>query len=158
MRLAGEQLVLDTNVLVHLLRPGAAGQALDGAYALSTRIPRAIVPAVVTGELKAFAYYRGWGGEKLAKLEKLITSLPVADYASPQLVDTYARFDVLSRARGRKMGKNDLWIAGLVVDSLLKGQIDLRTDADRAVGGSVAASSAPPAPTPPPDPSDDDDI
>jgi hypothetical protein len=61
VRLAGDQLVLDANVLVHLLRQGAAGGLIEQAYAVGARRPRSIVPVVVKGEIKSLAYQFGWG-------------------------------------------------------------------------------------------------
>jgi hypothetical protein len=87
VRFAGEQLVLDTNVLLHFLRGKAAGQVLDDEYGLSIRSPRVIIPGVVSGELRSIAYYNEWGEAKLAQLTKLTASLPVADITSPRVVD-----------------------------------------------------------------------
>jgi hypothetical protein len=47
VKLDGEQIVLDTNILVHWLRGKAAGERLSADYDLGRRRPRAIVPVVV---------------------------------------------------------------------------------------------------------------
>ena len=111
MKLADRQLVLDTNVLVHLIRRGTAGRLLDDAYGLTARRPRPIISVVSRGEIKALALDLGWGEEKLRSLEALLAHLPAADISASQVVDAYAQLDHESRKRGRKMGKNDLWIA-----------------------------------------------
>ena len=56
MKLATEQLVLDTNILVHWLRGKDAGEKLRADYDLGGRRPRPIVPVVVKGEIKSFAF------------------------------------------------------------------------------------------------------
>ena len=113
MRLAGDQLVLDTNVLVHLLRQGEAGSLIEQTYAVGARRPRSIVPVVVKGEMKSLAYQFGWGTPKQSQLDALLAQLPTADVSASVVIDTYAKLDHLSRQQGRKMGKNDLWIAAI---------------------------------------------
>ncbi len=61
MKLAGEQLVLDTNILVHWLRGKEFGAKLHADYALGARSPRPIVPLVVKAEIKSLAYQFNWG-------------------------------------------------------------------------------------------------
>lgn len=111
MRLQDQQIVLDTNILVHLIRPGIAGQVLDAAYELRRRRPRPILSVVSRGEIKSLALDLGWGAEKLELLEGVLSHLPAADISSAPVVDAYAELDHRSRRMGRTMGKNDLWIA-----------------------------------------------
>lgn len=75
MRLAGRSLVLDTNILVHLLRGGGPGMTLDREYELRTRRPRPIVPVVVKGEIKAFARRQDWQAAKLTALSGMLSQL-----------------------------------------------------------------------------------
>lgn len=42
MKLTGEQLVLDTNILLHLLRGRKAAEIIEREYKVSGRSPRAI--------------------------------------------------------------------------------------------------------------------
>lgn len=60
MKLAGEQLVLDTNILLHLLRGKTAAALLEREYGISRRSPRAIISVVTKGELKALGYKFHW--------------------------------------------------------------------------------------------------
>lgn len=53
MKLEGEQLVLDTNILVHWLRGKDVGLKLREDYEFGTRRPRPIVPVVVKAEIKS---------------------------------------------------------------------------------------------------------
>lgn len=82
MKLAGDQLVLDTNVLVHWLRGKDAGAKLRAEYALGARSPRPIVPVVVKAEIKSLALQFKWGREKQAALDDLLRELPVAEISS----------------------------------------------------------------------------
>jgi hypothetical protein len=75
MRLPSRQLVLDTNVLVHLVRNREAGQLLESEYGIRDRRPRAIIPVVVKGEIKSLAIQFGWGGDKLTKVDDLLAQL-----------------------------------------------------------------------------------
>jgi predicted nucleic acid-binding protein len=113
VKLDGQQLVLDTNILVHWLRGQVAGERLRSAYALGTRKPRPILPLVVKGEIKSLARQLDWGERKQQALDGLLRELPVADIASELVIEEYARLDHASRSRGRRMGKNDLWIAAV---------------------------------------------
>lgn len=127
MKLAAEQLVLDTNILVHLLRGDQTGQDIERVYKVGQRTPRAIISVVTKGELKALAYKFGWNSDKHERLDAMLAALPATDISHGSIYEAYANIDVTSMALGVKMGKNDLWIAGttLVVSGVL-----LTTDAD----------------------------
>lgn len=127
MRLAGKQLVLDTNILIHVLRGQAAGRALEAIFGLQTRIPRPIIPVVVKGETKSFAKYRKWGNAKVDALDKLLAMLPSADISSEVVLDAYAELDSFCTLNGNKLGKNDAWIAAI---ALVTGSTILTTDKD----------------------------
>jgi predicted nucleic acid-binding protein len=105
VKLGGQQLVLDTNILVHWLRGKEAGEKLRTDYGLSERRPRPILPLVVKGEIKALALQFGWGPEKQKALDELLRELPVADISAEAVVDAYAQLDHASRKVGRRMGK-----------------------------------------------------
>lgn len=127
MKLSGEQLVLDTNILVHWLRGKAAGQTLRAAYGLDQRRPRPVVPVVVKGEIRSLGIRLGWGENKLAMLDAVLRDLLALDISSEDVIAAYARIDAESHARGRRMGKNDLWIAA---SASVLGAVILTTDAD----------------------------
>lgn len=127
MKLQGVQLVLDTNVIVHWLRGKATASMLRSDYAIDTRLPRPIVPVVVKGEALALASYLKWGARKMAALDALLRALPVADISADAVTDAYAIIDSASRTAGRRMGKNDVWIAAV---SLVSGATLLTSDAD----------------------------
>jgi len=109
----GQQLVLDTNILVHWLRGKDAAQRLRNEYSLGVRRPRPILPLVVKGEIKSLAVQFSWKREKQDALDELLRELPIADISSEQVIAMYASLDQESRKVGRRMGKNDLWIAAV---------------------------------------------
>ena len=127
MKLDGKQLVLDTNILVHWLRGTAAGIKLKADYELGARRPRPIIPVVVKAEIKSLALQLEWGPAKQRALDELLRELPMADISSEPVLDAYARVDNESRKLGRRMGKNDLWIAALAA---VQNAVVVTTDRD----------------------------
>lgn len=127
MKLAGEQLVLDTNVLLHLLRGKKAAEFLEREYGISRRSPRAIISVVTKGELKALGYKFDWGPTQHERLDAMLAGLPAADISHSAVWNAYAEIELSSIALGVKMGKNDLWIAAT---TLVVGGVLLTTDAD----------------------------
>lgn len=127
MNLDGEQLVLDTNILLHLLRGKQAGQVIERSYKVSQRTPRAIISVVTKGELKALAYKFEWGVSNHERLDATLAGLPAADISHSAIYNAYAVLDFESMALGIKMGKNDLWIAAT---TLVTGGVLLTTDGD----------------------------
>jgi tRNA(fMet)-specific endonuclease VapC len=113
VRFPGRQLVLDTNILVYWLRGLEAGEGLRALYDLGHRSPRPIVPVVVKGEIISLALKFGWGTARQAAIATLLRQLPIADISHDTVIEEYARIDHLSTAGGRKMSKNDLWIAAV---------------------------------------------
>jgi tRNA(fMet)-specific endonuclease VapC len=123
----GDLVVLDTNVLVHLIRGRAAGRALDHRYGLSTATMRPFVCIVTVGECLAIARSNAWGPQKTGALQDLLRELVVVDISDARVLDAYAEIDAFTRAKGNKMGKNDLWI-GAVARSQGAWLLTLDTD------------------------------
>jgi predicted nucleic acid-binding protein len=93
--------LLDTNVLVHLLRNNNLGQFLDATYHLLT--PPAPIPVsiVTIGELYALANKFNWGAAKRTALDNLLACLIWVDINDPQLLLTYGEMDAWSQAGTR---------------------------------------------------------
>jgi len=127
VKLAGEQLVLDTNILLHLLRGKKAAEVIEREYKVSGRNPRAIISVVSKGELKALGYKFNWNERQHERLDAMLTGLPAADISHSAIWNAYAELDLSSTALGIKMGKNDLWIAAT---TLVTGGVLLTTDGD----------------------------
>jgi tRNA(fMet)-specific endonuclease VapC len=128
--------LLDTNIVIHLIRDDATWSVIDDKYQLFKRPNRPAISVVTVGELRSFALQRNWGGQKLRNLLRLFDNLLIIDINSPEIINKYAEIDSYSQNRladkpmptsARKMGKNDVWIAATaaVLDIPL-----LSTDAD----------------------------
>ena len=50
--------LLDTNVLVHMIREDDMGQQIRERYKLLSTEPRPLISVVIEGELRSFAYQR----------------------------------------------------------------------------------------------------
>jgi tRNA(fMet)-specific endonuclease VapC len=48
-------LLLDTNIVIHLVRGGAVAQAIDGRFQLRARPERPLISVVTLGEAMAFS-------------------------------------------------------------------------------------------------------
>lgn len=103
--------ILDTNILVHLLRGKAAGRDLDQRFGLTTSAVRPSICIVTVGECLSLAKQFGWGAQKQKALRDLLNQLPVVDINEPSILDRYAEIDAVCKAAGNKLKKNDLWIA-----------------------------------------------
>lgn len=103
--------LLDTNVLLELLRGNDLGQALDARFGLRSSLGSSMICVVTVGEMLALARKFGWGTTKSDKLRRMLDQLVWIDISAPQILDAYAEIDHFSETKGRKMGKNDIWIA-----------------------------------------------
>ena len=106
--------VLDTNVLLHLIRGQALGAKIDQAFGLTSTLHRQIVSIVSQAELWVIADRKGWGGAKRSALQHALDNLVVMPIDSLDLVEAYvkiARADSAAAEGARNLGKNDIWIA-----------------------------------------------
>ncbi len=128
-RHAALPLVLDTCVLIHFLRATQAGMHLSKIYGLYSRQPRPFISTVTIAEARAFAVYNGWGDKRLETVNAFLqTLIPVEISPHDQMLhQAYIDLDVASRGAGRRMGKNDLWIAAT---TRALGAVLVTTDAD----------------------------
>jgi tRNA(fMet)-specific endonuclease VapC len=107
---ANELVLLDTNVILYLLRGKAAGRWLNETYELGARAERPLVSVVVVGEILAFAARQRYGDDKREALPKLLGELVVVDVKSP-IAREYARLQAMVQGAGTPIGENDIWIA-----------------------------------------------
>jgi tRNA(fMet)-specific endonuclease VapC len=122
--------LLDTNVVLALLRGGALGTYIDATFGLSAGKRRPAISVVTHGELRVLASRNGWGGAKLAALQTALNALVTVDINVADIIDAYVEIDVYSQHHpggARNMGKNDLWIAACAKAS---GATLLTTDKD----------------------------
>lgn len=102
--------VLDTNVVLQLVRGNEFGRRLDAVYGLQARHFRPMLSIVTMGELLAFAKRRAWGADRSDKLNQVIHQLVVLDI-NRAIIERYAAIHTFLIASGRTVGDNDVWIA-----------------------------------------------
>jgi tRNA(fMet)-specific endonuclease VapC len=102
--------LLDTSIVVNLARRNPLSLWIEATYALSV-VPVPLISMVTVGELRSLARLLDWGHHRLQYLQDIVDKLAVVPLDYPGLLDAYADIDVHSQRQGRKMGKNDLWIA-----------------------------------------------
>jgi tRNA(fMet)-specific endonuclease VapC len=110
--------LLDTNILVHILRNKRA--YFEQTFQIHKPEHRLILSAVTIGELRAFALRNRWGARKQQQMEELIDEFFVVEIHNDAIHNRYAEIDTFSQGKlddyplsmsARNMGKNDLWIA-----------------------------------------------
>lgn len=123
--------LLDTNIIIHLVRGSALGQAASELIGPDTGLSRCAISVVTVGEIYSFALQQTWGEKKVSHLMDLVAQVVQIDINYPETLTTYAELDALSRSGGVRMGKNDLWIAATArVTARLTGVTLLTTDRD----------------------------
>ena len=106
--------LLDTNVLLVLVRGGMEGATLDERFGLSTASVRPLICIVTQGEIRSLARRNGWGERRLSALEHALSDVVTVELGHPGVIDAYVELDLASQSHpdgARNMGKNDLWIA-----------------------------------------------
>ena len=123
----GELILLDTNILVHLVRGKELGNRIDADYQLRARIERPLISVISIGESLALTRKWNWGQGKIDALKRLFTQLVIVDINRPSILDKYTEISAWLEANGLPLPQNDIWIAATasVTDSYL-----LTTDTD----------------------------
>jgi tRNA(fMet)-specific endonuclease VapC len=106
-----ELLILDTNVLLHVIRGNEVAERIDGQFNLRHRQDRPLISVVTIGEGLALAKQFGWGEAKCRALDDLFREMVVVDISSRSVLEKFAEFRDLTRKAGRTLSHNDLWIA-----------------------------------------------
>lgn len=127
--LAGQLIVLDTNILVDLVRNNERGRKINERFQLTERAERPLFSSVTEGEILGLARLPKWqwGEPKLRQLQELLANLVRVDAGLRDVVDAYADLYATSHATGNGTGENDLWIAATAKAT---GSILLTRDAD----------------------------
>ena len=106
--------LLDTNVILTLVRGNALAEFIDGKFGLRESKLRPLACIVSHGEVRVLASRNWWGEKKLAALQTALDNLVTVDINHPDVLDAYVEIDTYSQEHpdgARNMGKNDLWIA-----------------------------------------------
>lgn len=122
--------LLDTSVLLHLIRGRDLGRYIDVTFKLSQAPHRHLISIVAHGELWAMADHRGWGDDKRAALKMALDNVVTVDLNDQAILDAYVTMKRASRnapGGARTLGDNDHWIAATTraADAIL-----LTTDRD----------------------------
>lgn len=119
-------LLLDTNILVHLVRENWTGKSIDSRFLLRKRDEKSLVSIVTVGEALAISKRLAWGPAKTAALQTLFQGLVIVNISNA-ILEHYAQIDVFLRRAGRPVQQNDMWIAATAAAS---GAHLLTTDKD----------------------------
>lgn len=106
---AGRPYLLDTSVILHLVRGKALGQRIQQTFDLIHCQPRPLVSVVSLAEARVLAQARNWGAAKRQALDTAFRSLTIVNINHPSVIDAYVQLDLHARAHpqgARTMGKN----------------------------------------------------
>lgn len=106
--------LLDTNVLLALVRGGALGAAIDERFGLRAAAQRPLICVVTRGEIKVLAQRNGGAAKELAALDEALAAFVTVDISHPRVIDACVELDLASQSHpdgARNVGKNDLGIA-----------------------------------------------
>jgi tRNA(fMet)-specific endonuclease VapC len=128
--------ILDTNIIVHLIRASSLAEQLKTEYLIFDQPQRPLISVVTEGELEALTLKNDWGKNKYKELYRYLEELLNVDIRIKSIIHRYVEIDTYSQGKlknhpivgsSRNMGKNDIWIAATasVLDATL-----LTTDKD----------------------------
>lgn len=103
--------LLDTSVVLHVVRGNEYAERIDKAYDLRGRAEKPLISVVTVGECHSFAFRRGWGDAKREKLDELLRELVIVDIHNATVLRHYAEIDAFLKKNGRALSDNDTWIA-----------------------------------------------
>ncbi len=119
--------LLDTNIMVHLVRGDAVGQRLQSEYSLAFVDRSPLICGATEGEIRSLAYQFRWGTSRVKQSLFYLAYFKRVSIDQQEIYEAYAAIDAYSVSVGRSMGKNDIWIAATayLIDATL-----LTTDKD----------------------------
>jgi tRNA(fMet)-specific endonuclease VapC len=110
----GSLYLLDTDILLFLLRGKELGEYITRTYRLGEVLKRPLISIVSHGELWAMAKRNAWGEKRRDALAAILDQMVTIDLNNPAILDGYVAVDQanLSVPRGaRQLSNNDMWIA-----------------------------------------------
>jgi tRNA(fMet)-specific endonuclease VapC len=122
--------LLDTSVLLALIRGKHLGSYLNQTFGLSEVLNRPLVSIVSHGEIWALAQRGNWSDKKRAALREMLGDLVTIDLNDPSIIDAYVAVDAKCQSHpkgARHLSSNDMWIAATAKAA---GAILLTTDND----------------------------
>jgi tRNA(fMet)-specific endonuclease VapC len=106
-----ELLLLDTNIVIHLLRDNEVSKRVDAEFQIRHRTDRPLISVVTIGECLSLARQFRWGNSRIETLESLLREFVVVSIDSRPVLERYGEFHAWTKSIGRTLGHNDLWIA-----------------------------------------------
>ncbi len=117
--------VLDTNILIHLIRNSATWEYVENEYLPFQNGNQTFISFVSVAEILSIARQLGWEQEKMKKLAFLFSEIEIVTVSNTPndlLIQGYVEIDSYSQGKNpqlslpkdtsaRNMGKNDIWIA-----------------------------------------------
>ena len=117
-------ILLDTNILIHLVRGNAIAQQVK-SYVGNLTEPQLFLSVVNIAEAESLVVQWKWPNDKVERLKKLMNSFIAIDIEqnNSEMLEAYVNIDAFSQGKtnapngqplhnsSRNMGKNDLWIA-----------------------------------------------
>lgn len=103
--------LLDTNILVQLIRGNLVGQAIATTFGLQSSLNHCVISIVTVGELHSLACQWNWPTQKIDMLQRQLRKIVTLDINERLILDAYGELDNWSLGVGRRMEKNDVWIA-----------------------------------------------
>ncbi|NMB74980.1 MAG: type II toxin-antitoxin system VapC family toxin [Myxococcales bacterium] len=123
--------LLDTTVLVHLVRDADLGKRIDNAFGLRQAPRRPAICIVTHGEAWTVAERLGWKDKKKAALAKALDEVVTIDIHDEKIIQSYVEIwnHLRNHPTGSKtnIGENDRWIAAV---TRVAGAKLLTTDTD----------------------------
>ena len=106
--------LLDTSILLHLVRGKDLGKHLTSTFGLLDLVYRPLVSIVSHGELQVIADRHGWGAEKRKALRTTLSNLVTIDLDDQSIIEAYVEVSRTSQQHpggARTLSDNDKWIA-----------------------------------------------
>jgi tRNA(fMet)-specific endonuclease VapC len=106
--------LIDTNVLVHLVRADNVWMRVRGTYEPLLLEPRPLISVVTAGELRSLALQFNWQAAKIDQMEFYLGYFQRVSIDDPEIIRAYAVIDAYCHRTGQPLGMNDTWIAATV--------------------------------------------
>lgn len=82
-------LLLDTNIVIHLIRGNEVGRRVDAAFQIRHRADRPLISVVTVGECLSLVRQFQWGATKVEALEALLRELVIVNIDSRPVLDRF---------------------------------------------------------------------
>ena len=99
-----ELLLLDTNIVVHLIRDNEIGRRVDATFQVRHRPDRPLISIVTVGECLSLVRQFRWGSAKVEALEALLRELVIVPIDSRPVLERFGELHAwmkISRAADR---------------------------------------------------------